>query len=266
MPLRATACKRAPQLVRMRIIHVARFHPAIVAGKRPVLFRRGRGWMVSALRSLGGGALLCGLIGCFVGTLSGCTAGRAGGPGHKAPPARPTEPHPAPGGETDVFGEPTAREAARALTMRSAPDAYDCDCNGVPDSLDVREGRASDVNHNGQNDMCDDDTVVRGLARSELAAARDTATFFVLHQCEHELWIHYRVPQGGADVRLTARAPSGKIVRTLLRRHIDSGAYDMVWDETDDNGIPVPDGTLYSITLEIGRRVYSRKAFWQRTP
>ena len=222
--------------------------------------------MVSARKSLGGGALLCGFIACFVGTLSGCAAGRAGSSGHEPPPVRPTETPPAPGADAFVLGEPTAFEAARRLTMRSAPDAYDCDCNGVPDSLDVREGRASDVNRNGQDDMCDDDTEVRGLARSELTAARDTATFFVLHQCEHELWIHYRVPQGGADVRLTARAPSGKIVRTLLRRHIDSGAYDLIWDETNDNGIPVPDGTLYSITLEIGRRVYSRKGFWRRTP
>jgi hypothetical protein len=168
-----------------------------------------------------------------------------------------------------VLGEPTAREAARALTMRSAPDAYDCDCNGVPDSLDVREGRASDVNHNGQDDMCDDDPAVRGLAWSEdwrkLAAARDTSAFIVGHQCR-EVWIRYTVPEGGADVRLTARAPSGHVVRTLLRRHVDSGAYQLVWDETDDHGKPVADGTLYSITLEIGRRVYVRSAFWRRMP
>jgi hypothetical protein len=165
-----------------------------------------------------------------------------------------------------VLGEPTAREAARALTMRSEYGPHDCDCNGVPDSLDVREGRSRDVNHNGEDDMCDEDPAVRGLAYSELAAARDTAAFFVRHHWENELWVHYRVPQGGADVRLTARAPSGKIVRTLLRRHVDSGVYDLEWNKTDDHGMPVPDGIHYAITLEIGRRVYSRDAFWRRLP
>lgn len=132
--------------------------------------------------------------------------------------------------------------------MVSSPGAHDCDCDGVPDSLDARAGRASDVNQNGQDDVCDDDPAVRRLAWSEdwrkLAAARDTAALLVRHQCEHEVWIRYTVPQGGADVRLTARAPSGDIVGTLLRRHADSGAYDLVWDETDDHGAPFAGGNL----------------------
>ena len=226
------------------------------------------GWMVSAGKSLGGGALLCGLIACFVGTQSGCTAGRAGSSGHEPPSVRPTETPPAPGAETFVLDEPTAFEAARRLTMRSEYGIHDCDCNGVPDSIDVREGRSRDVNHNGQDDMYDDDPAVRDLSWTEdwrrLAAARDTSAFLVGHTCEHEVWIVYTVPQGGADVRLTVRAPSGHVVRTLLRRHVDSGAYDLVWDETNDHGRPVPDGTYYAIRLEIGRRVYVRSVFWRR--
>ena len=99
-----------------------------------------------------------------------------------------------------------------------------------------------------------------------MASASDTSALLVRHECEHEVWIRYTIPRGGSGARLTARAPSGTIVKTLRRGHLDSGAYDLVWDETDDHGAAVPDSTTYTITLEVGRRSFKRVVFWKRNP
>ena len=191
---------------------------------------------------------------CLALSLSGCAA-------HHAPPTASRE-------RAMWPDEPTAAEAAMAMTMRSGPLAHDCDCNGLPDSLDVRAGRNDDVNHNGMDDHCDDDPEVRRREWSEewrqLASARDTAVLLVRHQCGDEVWIRYTVPQEGAAIRLLARAPSGNVVRILLNRHARSGAYDLVWNQTDNYGWPVPDSTTYSISLELGGRVYTRPVLWRR--
>ena len=170
----------------------------------------------------------------------------------------------------DSLDEPTAAEAAMAMTMRSLPGAHDCDFNGVPDSLDVSAGRTTDLNHNGQDDVCDDDPAVRRRAWSEdwrgVASASDTSALLVRHAFGHEVWIRYTIPRGGSGARLTARAPSGAIVKTLRRGHLGSGAYDLIWDETDERGKVVHDSTTYTITLEVGRKTYTRPVFWRRNP
>src|SRR5512144_2928503 len=134
---------------------------------------------------------------CLALSLSGCAAGAA----HRAPSvaSHPSESRPreSPPRESPprqyVLDEPTAAEAARAMTMTSGPEAHDCDSNGIPDSLDVLAGRGDDVNHNGQDDVCDDDPAVRRRAWSDdwrqLAAARDTAALLVCHQSGDEVWI-----------------------------------------------------------------------------
>ena len=190
--------------------------------------------------------------------LAGCAASGTQTAHRDARPA-------APRGATESE-EPTAAEAAMAMTMRSAPTAHDCDCNGIADSLDVLAGRTIDVNRNGMDDDCDDDPAVRRRAWSEdwrqAAAVHDTAALLVRHECGKEVWIRYTVPPGGAAVRLVARAPSGKAVRTMRDGPVPSGAYEFIWNQTDDHGAAVADSTTYSITLEFGRHVYTRPVFW----
>ena len=157
-----------------------------------------------------------------------------------------------------------------AMTMGTLPRAHDCDCNGVSDSLDVLAGRTTDLNHNGQDDFCDDDPDVRRIAWSEdwkrVVSASDSSALLVRHAFGYEVWIRYTIPRGGSGARLTARAPSGAIVKTLRRGHLGSGAYDLIWDETDERGRVVPDSTTYTITLEVGRKSYTRPILWRRNP
>jgi len=193
---------------------------------------------------------------CLALSLAGCAASAE----RRAPP-------PASPAHAYVLDEPTAPEVARAMTMRSGPEAHDCDCNGIPDSIDVLAGRTVDVNHNSMDDDCDDDPDVHRRAWSDdwrqLASVRDTAALLVRHECGDDVWIRYTVPSEGAAVRLLARAPSGKVVKTLLDRHARSGAYELTWDQTDDHGSPVADSTTYSIGLEFGGRVYTRPVLWR---
>jgi hypothetical protein len=204
------------------------------------------------------------LLGCLALSSPGCAAhATQGATSSVTDSAHHAAPGTAPRARPDTIDEPTAAEAARAMTMTSLPEAHDCDC-------DVRAGRAPDLNHNGQDDFCDDDPDVRRREWSEdwrsVASASDTAALLVRHQCEHEVWIRYTIPRGGSDVRLTARAPSGVIVKTLRRGHLGSGACDLIWDETDERGTPVPDSTTYTITLEVGRRSFTGPVFWRRHP
>jgi hypothetical protein len=178
--------------------------------------------------------------------------------------------HPQPrttGSFIDPNDEPTAFDAARALTMRTAQTFPDCDYNGIPDSLDIVAGRTEDRNHNYVDDYCDDDVAVRkqefSYAWRQLANQPDTIFFKLRHMSDDSVWVRYTVPESVAHVTLRVLTPSGKEVRRIVDTAQRRGPYEEVWGQDDSRGHALPDSVLYDLVLSVNKRTAVRQAIWK---
>ncbi len=70
--------------------------------------------------------------------------------------------------------------------------------------------------------------------------------------------IHYRVPEGGADLRLEIHDLAGRRVRTLVDGYQSEGDKQVAWNGKDDQGEDLPSG-VYLYRLSEGMRRASGK-------
>ena len=155
-----------------------------------------------------------------------------------------------------------SRDMAR---LYSTP-VHDCNGNAVPDSVDIKEGYARDVNRNGIIDDCDPDDEVAREARSgsrwwRYADIADSSYFAVVHGSVPMITIRYTVPPSGADVYLSVVDSSGSRQVVLVDRHQDNGPYIIEWDRKVDDK-PLRPG-IYTFRLSVGRHRLERKMQWR---
>ena len=119
---------------------------------------------------------------------------------------------------------------------------YDCNVNGVPDSLDLASGTATDWNANGIPDTCE------GLEASDVAA-RPTA-YRLLQNVPNPFnpatTLRFDVPHAGTHVRLAVFDVRGRPVRLLVEGPAVAGRNHVLWDGRDDAGRALASGVYYS--------------------
>jgi flagellar hook capping protein FlgD len=210
--------------------------------------------------------LLLGAIGASL-SLAAC------GPAHQGTALRPvdTVDRPAPdtmlGAEADSFPLHPPSDTIRAFV----PERQDCDGNGVPDAVDIREGTEEDLNHNGVIDPCDPDTSLPSNPNNQswraLRTAADTSFFWAGFQNRpvadggRIVAIRYTVPLEGASVRLDVFDSRGFLVATPVSTRQDAGAYESAWNRTGADGRVLPAG-MYRLRLTVEAHMYLRRVRW----
>jgi hypothetical protein len=120
---------------------------------------------------------------------------------------------------------------------------YDCNGNGIGDSLDIAQGTSYDVNHNGIPDECESgisEVAVAGVATGFLSNAPNPFA--------RTTTIRFDLTTEGGPARLRIFNAGGQLVRTLMKDAAQGGANSMIWDGTDDQGKPVSAGPyLYQL-------------------
>lgn len=121
---------------------------------------------------------------------------------------------------------------------------YDCNGNGVPDSLDIANGTSQDNNHNGIPDECE------GLASApEAHNVLTPAMSNSPNPFRGSTQIQFEMPQAGGRASVLIFNAGGQLVRTLLDSAVQGGHNQVVWDGKDDRGRSAPDGMyLYQLT------------------
>jgi hypothetical protein len=121
---------------------------------------------------------------------------------------------------------------------------YDCNSNGIPDSIDIATGSSSDGNQNGIPDECEATT---GIADSESPAPAGGLELDpnVPNPFHPETAIRFAVARPEARARLRVYAADGRLVRTLFDGPVPEGARTIGWNAEDDRGRRVPSGVYY---------------------
>jgi len=152
---------------------------------------------------------------------------------------------------------------------RVGPPEGDCDSNEIPDSLDIANHYADDLDHDGSIDTCEP-TYVPGsydnrAAGWEVAAARGD-TLLLLRSFGERVGIALQcyVPQGAGTARLLVRERSGAEVATISNC-LEPGAHQLFWALRRSNGLLAERGVEYVICLEQGRRSVRKVVCWRRT-
>ena len=169
--------------------------------------------------------------------------------------------------EADSFAVHPPTDTIRAFV----PERQDCDGNGVPDAIDIREGTEEDLNRNGVIDPCDPDTNLPSNPHNQswraFRNAADTSFFWAGFQNRpvddggRRVAIRYTVPLEGASVRLDVFDAHGFLVATPWNARQDAGAYESAWNLTDARGRILPAG-IYRLRLTVDGRTYLRRVRW----
>jgi hypothetical protein len=167
--------------------------------------------------------------------------------------------------ESPKPGIPPDLPEAQLNQLRNAR-VSDCNGNAIPDSIDIAEGYAQDVNHNSVIDDCDPDEAVASAARSErpwwrYSDSQDSSYFSVHHSTIPRIIIRYTVPPSGALVLLAVYDSNGHNLGMLVNHFQDNGPYTIAWDRKLA-GIPLKPG-IYTFRLSVGRRAMERKMAWR---
>jgi hypothetical protein len=121
---------------------------------------------------------------------------------------------------------------------------YDCNGNGVGDSLDIATGYSRDDNHNGIPDSCEGyiDQVAQGPSLSSSSLSNSPNPF------APSTTIQFEMPPEGGHARISIYNVGGQLVRTLLDAEAHGGTNSLIWDGTDNQGRSVPAGAyLYQL-------------------
>jgi FlgD Ig-like domain len=145
------------------------------------------------------------------------------------------------------------------------PSPFDCDGNFIPDSLDIAEGFAVDLNHNGVPDSCEPDTTLLGSVASQRWRDQDTVFFSSAYLRSQSVLLRYTVPQPGAKVAIEIRSAQGDSVRLLYQGTRARGAYEEHWDRRNDEGRLVSAGP-YEISLQVGKVTKTTRVRWAAWP
>jgi len=127
---------------------------------------------------------------------------------------------------------------------------YDCNGNGVGDSLDIAQGPSQDGNQNGIPDECEGN-----ISAVTWPAAVASGMASAPNPFRGSTEIRFDLPAGEAPARLVIYNAGGQLVRTLLHAEERSGPHVLTWDGTDDHGNALPAGLyLYQLDTGAGRR------------
>jgi hypothetical protein len=129
---------------------------------------------------------------------------------------------------------------------------YDCNSNGVADTLDIAHGTSPDTNGNGIPDECEGSADIGEANGSHRRIENFPNPFFSTTA------ILFDVREGGEPVRLQIFDVSGRLVRTLRDAFTSAGTKSVVWDGTDDVGQSVVPG-VYLCRLEGAASVELRR-------
>jgi hypothetical protein len=134
---------------------------------------------------------------------------------------------------------------------------YDCNTNGVADSLDIANGTSPDVNENGIPDECEPqatDVADLTLGSEQPRLLRRTSP----NPFTRAATIEIDLPRAAASVRLRVFDATGRAVRTLLSEPLPAGPHRIEWDGRDAEGGLVPSG-VYFTRIEAGARTDVRR-------
>ena len=161
----------------------------------------------------------------------------------------------------DMVSDDVGANLAWAATFNNEQDVYylrigdyDCNANGVPDSLDIALKHSADFNENGIPDDCE------GLQTGAGEMVAGTYQLFqsIPNPFNPTTAIRFEVPAGGGTVRLRVFDVSGRLVRTLVDGAVPGGMRSAAWDGCDDRGAPVASG-VYFYRLEAPGYTQTRK-------
>jgi hypothetical protein len=124
---------------------------------------------------------------------------------------------------------------------------YDCNVNGVPDSLDIAHGTSPDTNMNGIPDECEE--TVAPVAVAEGGAPESGSTLHLYpgtpNPFNPETTIRFEAATGGERARLAVYDAEGRLVRTLFDGMAGPGPETVTWDGRDDAGRRLASGVYY---------------------
>jgi hypothetical protein len=161
----------------------------------------------------------------------------------------------------DMVSDDVGASLAWSATFNGEQDLYytrigdwDCNVNGVPDSVDIATLQSADFNDNGIPDECEDiQTAVGESPPPGWGLAQNVPNPF-----NPVTSIRFDVAPGGARVTLRVFDVEGRLVRTLVDGFEAEGERTAVWDGSDSRGYPVASG-LYFYRLEAPDFVETRK-------
>jgi hypothetical protein len=161
----------------------------------------------------------------------------------------------------DMVSDNVGADLAWAATFNGEQDVYytriggyDCNTNGVADSVDIALWHSADTNDNGIPDECEGMYTGAGEA---LAAGWELFQN-VPNPFNPTTTIRYLVPEGGGRVAIRVFDVTGTLVQTLENGFETSGEKTVVWNGHDHRGRPVASG-LYFYRLEAPGFVETRK-------
>ncbi|UCH84970.1 MAG: T9SS type A sorting domain-containing protein [Candidatus Latescibacterota bacterium] len=154
----------------------------------------------------------------------------------------------------DMVSDDVGAHLAWAATFNGEQDVYylrigdyDCNSNGVADSLDIVNGTSPDVDGNGIPDECED------FSTAANANVNDAYRLYqnVPNPFNPSTVIRYDVPAGGGYVTLRVFDVSGRLVRTLVDQYEMGGDRSIRWDGRNDGGERVATGVyLYRLSTD----------------
>jgi hypothetical protein len=160
----------------------------------------------------------------------------------------------------DMVSDDVGASLAWAATFNNEQDVYytrigdwDCNVNGIPDSIDIATKQSGDINENGMPDECEGLPTAVAASTSPWRLMQNTPNPF-----NPATTIRLVVPDGGARVTLRVYDVEGRLVRTLIDGHRRAGPDAVVWDGTDAAGNRAATG-LYFYRLESTGFAQTRK-------
>jgi hypothetical protein len=146
---------------------------------------------------------------------------------------------------------------AWAATLNGEEDIYytrigdwDCNANGVADSVDIALGDSPDGNGNGIPDECESGDT--GVAIGETPTGPTFLRQNAPNPFSPKTTISFTVPTGDVRTRIRVFDASGRAVTTLLDDALPAGDHTIDWNGHDARGQRVAGG-VYFYRLETGR-------------
>src|SRR5262245_61654108 len=148
------------------------------------------------------------------------------------------------------------------------PPEGDCDYNGIPDSLDLLNQYAEDLNNNGEIDTCEPIHVPgtfdnRNAAWETRAREVDTLALFRTFEPAVGYAIECYVPIGSTPARLIVRKRSGEEL-AAINDCVSPGPHELFWALRNSHGLLVERNVEYVLCLELAGRSVKRRLRWDR--